>query len=67
MATQPHHRYTLAEYADLDAAADVRGEYLDGAIYAMASSSPTRLRLRLTSPITWATPPLLRPRSARSC
>jgi hypothetical protein len=39
MATQPHRRYTLAEYADLDSAADVPCEYLDAAIYAMARGS----------------------------
>ncbi len=45
MATQPHHRYTLAEYADIDSAADVRCEYLDGAIYAMAGGSPDHAQI----------------------
>ena len=50
MATQPHHRYTLAEYADIDAAADMRCEYLDGAIYAMAGGSPDHAQISPTSP-----------------
>ena len=45
MATQPHHRYTLAEYADIDSAADLRCEYLDGAIYAMAGGSPDHAQI----------------------
>ena len=48
MAPRPHHRYTLAEYADLDSAADVRGEYLDGAVYALASGSPDQAQIEST-------------------
>ena len=67
MATQPHHRYTLAAYADPDAAADVRCAYLDGAIYAMASGSPDQAPMESNLPRHLGNAPLLRPRSARSC
>jgi hypothetical protein len=45
MATQPHLRYALAEYADLDSAAEVRCEYLDAAIYSVASGSPDQAQI----------------------
>jgi Uma2 family endonuclease len=36
----PHRRYTIAEYVQLEAYSNVRHEYLDGQIYAMAGGSP---------------------------
>jgi Uma2 family endonuclease len=35
-----HHRYTYDEYVALEAHANVRHEYLDGEIYAMAGGTP---------------------------
>jgi len=37
---QSHVEYTVAEYLDMERAADERHEYLDGQIYAMAGESP---------------------------
>jgi Uma2 family endonuclease len=40
MSSQPRHRYTPDEYLALERAADVKSEYLDGEIFAMAGASP---------------------------
>ncbi len=36
----PHRRYTIAEFVELEAYANVRHEFLDGQIYAMAGGTP---------------------------
>jgi Uma2 family endonuclease len=36
----PHRRYTIAEYVQLEGYSNVRHEYLDGPIYAMAGGTP---------------------------
>lgn len=38
--TASHHKYTLEEYLRLEEYSNVRHEYLDGQIYAMAGGSP---------------------------
>jgi Uma2 family endonuclease len=41
------HRHTFADYLDLEAASNVRHEYLGGEIYAMAGGSPEHAALCL--------------------
>lgn len=40
MTAEPHARYTLEDYLQLEEYANVKHEYLDGAIHAMAGGSP---------------------------
>jgi Uma2 family endonuclease len=40
MSSQPRHRFTPDEYLALERTADVKSEYLDGEIFAMAGASP---------------------------
>jgi hypothetical protein len=44
-----HHRYTYAEYVDLENESSTKHEFLDGEIYAMAGGSISRKR-------DWASP-----------
>jgi Uma2 family endonuclease len=46
-APAPRHHYTLAEYLSLEAFSDVKHEYLDGEIYAMAGGTPEHSALVL--------------------
>jgi len=39
MLTQPTPRLTPAEYLDLERSAEIKGEYFDGEIFAMAGAS----------------------------
>lgn len=43
------HRYTFAEYLDLEQASNVKHEYLDGEIYGMAGGSPRHAALALAA------------------
>lgn len=40
MTSAPHRQYTIAEYVQLERHANVRHEFVDGQIYAMAGGSP---------------------------
>lgn len=45
MSTQPKHRYTADEYLELDRAAEVRSEFVDGEIYSMAGASARHVQI----------------------
>lgn len=48
MASGPrHHRYTFADYVLLEQDSNVRHEFLDGEIYAMAGGTPDHARLAM--------------------
>ncbi len=42
-----HHRYTYRDYLDLERAANVKHEFLDGEIYAMAGGTPEHAALAM--------------------
>jgi Uma2 family endonuclease len=44
-APRGHHRYTYAEYLDLEEASNSKHEFLDGEIYAMAGGTPEHAAL----------------------
>ena len=46
-ASAHHHRYTFAEYLDLEGAINVKHAFLDGEIYAMAGGTPRHAALTL--------------------
>ncbi len=43
----PHHRYTYAEYLAFEQTSNVKHEYLDGEIYAMAGGTPAHAALAM--------------------
>lgn len=45
MSTQPEHRYTASEYLEIDRAAEVRGEYLNGVIYGMGGATARHVQI----------------------
>lgn len=45
MSTQPKHRYAADEYLELDRAAEVRSEFVDGEIYGMAGASARHVQI----------------------
>lgn len=49
--TARHTRYTVADYVDLERHANVRHEFLDGAVYALAGGTPAHgaMAARLTA------------------
>lgn len=44
-----HHRYTYRDYLDLERAANVKHEFLDGEIYAMAGGTPEHAALAMAA------------------
>ena len=46
-AAAPHHRYTYADYLALEHASNVKHEYFDGEIYAMAGGTPAHAALAM--------------------
>jgi hypothetical protein len=45
MATAGHARYTYAQYVAVEQQSDIKHEFLDGAIYAMAGGTQRARRL----------------------
>ena len=43
-----HHRYTFADYLSLEKFSNIKHEFLDGEIYAMAGGTPTHAALSLS-------------------
>lgn len=48
MTLAPHHRYTFEQYLELEEIAQVRHEFYDGEIYAMAGGTPEQAAMAAT-------------------
>lgn len=47
ISTQPHRRYTLEEYLDLDASSEERYEYFGGEVFCISGGSPEHDRVNM--------------------
>ena len=47
MSTQPHRRYTLEEYFDLEMRSEERYEYFNGEVFCMSGSTPAHDRINM--------------------